>query len=433
MTKKTTDPFNFDLIPAGSRVLCALSGGADSMYLLCRLAEHDCTVHAAHFNHRLRADAGRDEQFVRDWCAARSIPLTVGDGDVAAHARATGAGIEEAARELRYRFLRKAAAETGCTLIATGHHAGDNAETVLMNLIRGCGLNGLCGIPERRDNVIRPMLAVEDRDIRAYLTARSIPHVEDESNRDTDYTRNRIRHQLLPLLEELNPRAAAHIAAAAQRLREDEAELQRQAKNLLNNCTEGEDGTGISAALLAGAPRPVALRALKALAPGAQAVHLEALLELCRSEDPSARLDLPGVTARRVYGDLLFSAPAAPAPPPAPLAEGETHWGQWRITRTPAVCPQKAYLSPEEFYLKPDDYLIRSRAAGDELKLGPRPQKTVKNLMMEARIPRHLRELVPLLADSTGRAAAAGGLGPHSGALAAPGSRCFRITMKKGE
>ena len=150
MTKRTCDGqdgFRAELIPPGSGVLCALSGGADSMYLLCRLLEgreaHGWTVQAAHLHHGLRVSAGRDEEMVRRWCAQRGVPLTVGHADAAAYARQQGMCVEEAGRTLRYAFLEDTARQEGLALIATGHHAGDDAETVLMNLIRGCGLKGL--------------------------------------------------------------------------------------------------------------------------------------------------------------------------------------------------------------------------------------------------------------------------------------------------
>ena len=384
------DAFQFGLIPPGSGVLCALSGGADSMYLLCRLLEgrerYGWRVCAAHLNHGLRETAGRDEKFVRDWCGRRGVPLAVGLEDVAGYARREGLSLEEAGRTLRYRFLGQAALEAGCPLIATGHHAGDSAETVLMNLIRGCGLKGLAGIPERRDNIVRPMLEVSRGEIEAYLKEHGVPHVEDETNDDVNYTRNKVRHQLLPLLEELNPQAAAHIAAAARRLREDEEELSRQAAPLAAEGLDIPDGVALPVRVLREAPRPLALRACAGLLEraglGAQAVHLERVLALALGDDPSAGADLPGGRAYRQY-ELLVLAPGADPEPPAPaqLREGEQAWGEWRIWCTPAPCPAKAYISPWEFYLRPEAYLVRPRREGDRLTLGRRPEKTASTVL----------------------------------------------------
>ena len=432
------DAFQFGLIPPGSGVLCALSGGADSMYLLCRLLEgrerYGWRVCAAHLNHGLRETAGRDEKFVRDWCGRRGVPLAVGLEDVAGYARREGLSLEEAGRTLRYRFLGQAALEAGCPLIATGHHAGDNAETVLMNLIRGCGLKGLAGIPERRDNIVRPMLEVSRGEIEAYLKEHGVPHVEDETNDDVNYTRNKVRHQLLPLLEELNPQAAAHIAAAARRLREDEEELSRQAAPLAAEGLDIPDGVALPVRVLREAPRPLALRACAVLLEraglGAQAVHLERVLALALGDDPSAGADLPGGRAYRQY-ELLVLAPGADPEPPAPaqLREGEQAWGEWRIWCTPAPCPAKAYISPWEFYLRPEAYLVRPRREGDRLTLGRRPEKTVKKLMIEGKVPARRRARVPVLALG-GRAAAVGGLGPEKDCLAAPGAPALHIIIK---
>lgn len=424
--------FCSELFPAGERVLCALSGGADSMYLLCRLLETGVPVTCAHYNHQLRETAGRDEQFVRSWCESRGIPLVVGRGDVAGEAKRLGQGIEETARQLRYAFLGEAARQEGCQLIATGHHAGDNAETVLMNLIRGSGARGLCGIPQRRGNVVRPMLSVTRREIEAYLTAHAVPHVEDESNGEVSYTRNRVRLQLLPLLEELNPRAAEHICAAAIRLREDDEELTRQGRELAGLAEKSTDEVSISVSVLTAAPRPIAVRCLQELLEGADARQLEQVLALCGSSDPSGELNLRGCTVRRVYDRLLISEVSGESSPGSvPLAMGEIRWGSWRITCEEAVCPAKAYVSREEFYLKSGDYLIRSRREGDSIRLGNRPIKTVKKLMIDEKIPRHVRSFVPVL-DCEG-VAALGGFGPHRGALAAPGECCLHITVRKGE
>ena len=437
--------FRFGLIPPGSGVLCALSGGADSMYLLCRLLEgrekYGWTVYAAHFNHGLRPTAQRDEDFVRDWCGRQNVPLYTCRDNVEEYAVREKRSVEEAGRILRYRFLEGLAWETGyCerpAFIATGHHAGDNAETVLMNLIRGCGLNGLVGIPERRGNIVRPMLEVSRREIEAYLEANGVPHVEDETNTDLTYTRNKVRRQLLPLLEELNPQAAAHIAAAARRLREDEEELSRQAAPLAGQGLDIPAGVAIPARVPGEAPRPLALRAcamlLERAGLGGEAVHLESILSIAAGDDPSARLDVPGGSVRRQYDLLVFSPGPNPGPPePVELEMGETHWGSWSVACAQAVCPEKAYLSPWEFYLKLDRYLIRPRREGDKITLGKRPEKTVKKLMIEGRVPARHRELVPVLAAGE-QVAAVGGFGPERVCLAAPGASALHIILKAEE
>lgn len=439
------DSFRFDLIPPGSGVLCALSGGADSMYLLCRLLEgrekYGWEVSAAHFNHGLRPAAQRDEDFVRDWCGKQNVPLRTCRDNVKEYALREKLSVEEAGRVLRYRFLEETAWETGCAerpvLIATGHHAMDNAETVLMNLIRGCGLRGLTGIPERRGDIVRPMLGLERTEIKAYLTQHGVPHVEDESNTDLAYTRNRVRHQLLPLLEELNPRAAHHIAAAARRLGEDEDELSRQGAALSRQGLDIPEGVAIPVRVLNEAPRPLALRACAALLGqaglGGEAVHLDAALALAAGGDPSAEIDVPGGSVRRQYDLLVFSAGPAPEPiGPAGLGEGENRWGGWKITCAMAVCPGKAYIGPNEFYLKPGDYHVRPRREGDQITLGKRPVKTVKKLMIEGHVPAAKRGRVPVI-SLEGRTAAVGGFGPGKEYLAEPGEPALHMILKAEE
>jgi tRNA(Ile)-lysidine synthase len=333
---------------------------------------------------------------------------------------------------MRYAFLEETARREGCTLIATGHHAGDNAETVLMNLLRGCGLKGLTGIPERRGDIIRPMLAVDREEIEGYLAACGVPHVEDETNGDESYTRNKIRHQLLPLLGELNPQAASHICATARRLDEDERELARQGALLAEQGKETPDGLTISTSLLADAPRPIAVRAVRQLLDraglGGYAVHLEGILALAAGDDPSARMDVPGGAVCRAYDRLVFAQAMPEAPGPMALTAGQSRWGSWTIICTPAVCPSKAYVSRMEFYLRPDDYTIRSRQTGDQIKLGCRPVKTVKKLLIDEKTPAMLRERIPVVAGG-GRVAALGGFGPDGAHLAQPGQPALHIIL----
>ena len=206
----------------GSAVLCAVSGGADSVCLLHWLyglrTRLGLKLTAAHYNHNLRGEESRrDADFVRSFVetCCPDVTLIVGSGDVSGQAARNKTGIEETAREMRYAFLQETARQVGATVIATAHNADDNAETVLLHLIRGSGLRGLTGIPPRRDNVVRPLLTTHRAHIEEYLRMYGLPHVEDSSNTDQRFARNRVRRQLLPLLKDMQSRLIDHMSRTA--------------------------------------------------------------------------------------------------------------------------------------------------------------------------------------------------------------------------
>jgi tRNA(Ile)-lysidine synthase len=211
-------------IAAGDRVLAACSGGPDSVALVALLLklrdEMPLEIHLAHFNHRLRDGADEDERFVRGLARRWALPLVAVSADVRSHAARKKLNIEEAGRDLRYDFLRRAAAEAGATKIATGHTMTDQAETVLMRLMRGTGLSGLAGIAQIVAGlpcpIVRPLLGIAGPDLRAWLAAEGIPFREDPSNLDRRFLRNRIRAELLPEIERrYEPRIVAHLARLA--------------------------------------------------------------------------------------------------------------------------------------------------------------------------------------------------------------------------
>ncbi len=218
-------------IVPGDRVLAACSGGPDSVALVALLLklreEMPLEVHLAHFNHRLREGADEDERFVRDLARRWVLPLVSEGADVRSHAAKKKLNLEEAGRDLRYDYLRRAAARVGATKIATGHTMTDQAETVLMRLMRGTGLTGLAGIAAAAAGkpcpVVRPLLGIAGADLRAWLAAEGIAYREDPTNLDRRFLRNRIRAELLPELERrYEPRIVAHLARLAAIVREEE-------------------------------------------------------------------------------------------------------------------------------------------------------------------------------------------------------------------
>ena len=399
---------------AGAALLCAVSGGVDSMCLLDTVlrwaAERDARVLAAHFNHQLRgAAADRDETFVREYCAARGVPFFAGRGETAALAARDGLSVEEAARRLRYAFLEETARREGAAVL-TAHHADDNAETMLLNLCRGTGSAGL-GIPPVRGNVYRPFLALTRRELEEYAAARGLPHVEDETNGTDAAARNLLRHRVLPVLREINPRAAENMARAAGLLAADSAALDAAALALADTAWAGPEGLRLDWTALRAAPESVRGRAVRMLMErlcgrrrDLSAVHVRAALEL----KPGASCALPyGMTAKNSGGALeLFHLP--PVPEPVELPPGGTvRFGAWRVALDAAgppgafSCRVRLDGAAQVTAWRPDDRMTLP---------GSRGSRSLKRLFADAGIPPEERDRTPVLRIG-GRAAAVPGLG----------------------
>ena len=334
--------------PQGARVLCAVSGGLDSMCLLDYMArQRGFSVAAAHFNHRLRgAEADRDESFVRDYCAKRHIPFVSGSGDVRAFAEKEGLSIEEAARRLRYDFLKETAERNGADAILTDHHADDNAETVLLSLIRGTGSAGLAGIPQVRGNICRPFLRIPRSELADYAAAHDIPHVEDSTNADPGAAaRNALRGTVMPVLRQLNPRFAENIARTSAILREESDALESMARGLTEQARELPDGVAIPCMMLMDMPNAVAERSilqLMARTAGHRkdltAAHVLAVLELARGRGEEVSLPY-GMTARRKRYTLeITRRPARPAGLPIEVG-GAVEFGGTAVTLSEQSSP----------------------------------------------------------------------------------------------
>ena len=231
-------------------VLVAVSGGADSVALLYGLLElreaFFLTISVAHINHNLRGDeAKKDADFVKGLCEDLEIPFFSYSADVRSEAKSRGLSLEESARQVRYSFLCEAARACGAQKIALGHNQNDNAETLLLRLCRGTGLRGLGGIPplgEREGfTVIRPLIETNRDFIETFLKAKGISYRTDASNFDRVFSRNRIRHDIIPILEKISPKAVAQLAKSAELLREDEKLLDELTSGLLEECLYQEE------------------------------------------------------------------------------------------------------------------------------------------------------------------------------------------------
>lgn len=442
----------YGMLPRGQTVLCAVSGGMDSMTLLHVLSELseqlDISVCAAHYHHKLRGEESeRDAEFVADYCNKRNISLMMGEGDVAEEAKQQGKGIEETARSMRYAFLEDAAKQAGAVRIVTAHHADDNVETLLLRLIRGTGLRGLSGIPPVRGMIVRPMLTLSRQEIAAYVAENGIPFVEDSSNQDRSFARNRLRHEVLPILQDLNPNLSQSVVATMQSLREDQVYLEARALELFRQAHRAEDGIVIAVQALAKVPKALTVRVLQKMleeieAPMASRVHLHGIIAMIQGSDPSAALNLPGgVLVQRVYGDLLIAWDWAhePLPPLEPVElplEGKTEIGTWTVNCQRMPCPEEAMPSKTSFYLAEEaveaPLILRARQIGDAIALPSRSGKTLKKLMIEEKIPRRDRERLPVLADANGVVALAG-LGPERSRLATKGQMAYKIQFEQRE
>ena len=424
-----------ELLSPGSRVLCAVSGGSDSMALLHLLRlRADLKVCAAHFEHGLRGEESlRDAAFVEDYCRREGIPCLVEHGDVRAFARENGLGIEEAARELRYAFLERAADALGCDTIATAHNADDNAETLLLHLLRGSGLDGLRGIPPRRGRIVRPLLDTDRAAIERYLEQNGIPHVEDGSNAGDEYSRNRVRHQVMPVLQELNPRVSEALGRTARLLARDGDCLDRMAAALL--CKDAEDPYLPLDVLRAQDPA-IASRAIRMLCGKALSTErVEAALRFIQSEE-SGVLELPGGRLRRERGRLFpdgetenpeLSERELPREGELALPEAGI-----RLRVEQGVKKQEINGLFKTYELKCENICgtitCTARREGDRFHPAGRGcGKSLKALFGEAGLTRRERGLVPVLRDGKGVLAVLG-FGQDERSLARIGDPVVRVT-----
>ena len=380
-----------ELLVPGDRVICAVSGGADSVAMLFAFyllkEKLGISLEAAHFNHHLRGEESqRDEDFVREFCARYDIHVHVGGGQVVPGKK----GLEAAARDARYAFLQSLGGK-----IATAHTADDNAETVLLHLIRGTGLKGLGGISPQRGNLIRPMLGVTRQEVEDFLTEWCLPHIEDSSNGSDAFLRNRIRRHMMPLLRAENPKIGENLSKMALRLREDEAYLASQSSfEILPDVPT-----------LRTLPKSVLSRALEVFLKQngvrePEDVHIAQAEALVFSENPSARASFPGgVIVTRNYNRLAVISEGAVLAETILPCPGQVELPGLRVICEPA---KELRCTADTFTIQPQgQLLLRSRKSGDAMRLSG-GTKSLKKLLIDRKIPASTRSQLPILCDDLG-------------------------------
>ena len=378
----------YEMVAPGDRVICAVSGGADSMALLWAMyllkEKLQISLAAAHFNHYLRGEeSNRDEAFVTDFCEGYNIPLYKGEGYVQPGKK----GLEAAAREARYAFLDSLPGK-----IATAHTADDNAETLLMHLIRGTGLKGLGGISPVLGSRIRPMLTVTREEVIAFLESYHISYVEDSSNKEDAFLRNRLRHSVMPLLKKENPCLSENLTQMALDLREDEALLSaRKMEGSLcvpevREMQPAERKRVLSAFLEnCGVKEP-------------ERSHIHLAEALLFSSNPSARGNFPGgIVLRRKYDLLEKTCEREELEEKMLHCPGQVEYPALgiRIVAEPAT---ELVRKADRFVIAPvEEICVRSRKAGDKITLSG-GTKSLKSLFVDRKIPQEERSQIPVLA-----------------------------------
>lgn len=425
------DPHAIACLPKNEPVLLALSGGADSsalLYLLCRLREvYNFPLYAAHVNHGIRTEnygneALRDEQFCAELCSDLGVELFVHHIDVPMLAVSEGKSLETAARDARYAFFEEIMLSKGIKLLATAHNADDNLETQIFNLCRGCGVSGMCGIPEKRDFykvglVVRPILSASKAEILDFCEVNGIKFVTDSTNLEDDCTRNRIRHNILPELKSLfsSPeRASLRLSRSAA---EDEEFIRLEAESFLSCEKETINAERLSA-LHPSLAKRVIMTAYGRTFPyssSLEAVHVEDILGFIRDNGgkKNGQISLPNRTSAIIRdGRLQFAADGDEVealPYDIPLKEGVLQiCGTDFAVSVDSQQPSKSlYIDSEPYALYAQAYVknidlslcsASSRHEGD-LILDNKMHKKVKKIMCDKKIPTSERFLLPIVRE----------------------------------
>lgn len=392
------------LLASGEKVLAAVSGGSDSVAMLQLLAglkeEWGLDIEVACIDHGIRPEARREAEFVESLAGQWGLPFHLMKGDAAGRARREKKSLQHAAREMRYELLEKLMANRVAGKLAVGHTLDDQAETVIMNVIRGCGLDGLAGISSVRGAIIRPVLIFRRSELMEHLRRHAISYFSDKSNLDSRFMRTRIRHKIIPLLQEENPMAAVLLSNMAEEAGEVSRLLEAEAESFLEKHSHlsGEEWrverrafTALSSAAQSQVVRRMLWRLSSTLL-GYYRRHVHDVVRLARKCRGTNILVLPdSVVVRREYDNLVFVR-GWPGPghdlsrERIAVEKGGTYVHRGLGVRVTVKVAGEEAVFPLE---------LRRRRPGDRL-LGRK--KSLKKLMIDEKVPRFARDYVPLLA-----------------------------------
>jgi tRNA(Ile)-lysidine synthase len=411
----------YRMIAAGDLLIVAISGGADSTALLHALVQLRSKLRfrlrAAHVNHGIRgADAAADAKAAAAFARKLNVPFHQHRADVPAYAESRGLSLEAAAREVRYQWLESVASRFRARRIATGHTADDQAETVLLNLLRGTGPRGLAGMPPVRGRIIRPLIWIARAQVRRYCEKHQLTYRTDESNQDLSFARNRIRHEILPSLQRLQPGLVGNLCRLAEIMRGEDEFMSEQAENALRGAASQRPGeVGVLLSLFGALPPALQRRVLRAAIARVKGDELdielervEALVQLALAGRTGSVIELPGgLRAERTYGELVI------APAPAEKALTDEEWllpvpGEVSIAelgfqiaakrsraKRPPPSPMAALVNAAKI---PGPLAVRSRRRGDRFRpVGMRGTVKLQDFFVNAKVPRAERDRIPLV------------------------------------
>lgn len=421
------------LMDAGDHLLVAVSGGPDSVALLHVLAALAPNLGidfltVAHFDHHLRgSESDEDRRFVRDLARDLGIPCIEGEAAVLDHQRSRCISLEMAARECRHRFFRETLERTGCTKLALGHTADDQAEELVLRIIRGTGVSGLAGMPPRTTaGIVRPLLFATRRDILDYLGSGSISFREDSSNASPFCRRNVLRQKVFPVLEDVaHPGVRRTLARLADRVRDEERFWLRCVEGAWRECCHAENEGRLALDVIRlSALDPALLRRLfrygwerlHGSAYGIEATHIEAMCALAARPTPGGHVRLPGgYRAWIESGQFILSRHAQALSPsrldsvfvheaPASIVFGTAHLVFDPLEETPSAHELRDASSPRMVFLDAAciewPLQVRPRSPGDRFRpMGSGGSRKLHDYFVDAKVPREERDHIPILCD----------------------------------